>query len=288
MIDDVGRARRVRRAHARRDRLVVRPARRGRAAGRRRRPSAAAARTSGASSWSRTRPSAASALRDADPAAAARATHAQVLVVSPALNSQLRTGPRTRTAPREQAQERLDASLARLARGGHRRAAARSATRDPLQAIEDALRTFGADEIIISTHPEGRSHWLERGVVDAARASASPSRSRTSSSTSRPSAKTSADAALLAGDRRDVLRDGRDLRRRQLALEGRHDRAAVRDLALHASRGSASGRRGSARRCRSCPRPRACGSSRSSRRRCPCRSSAGRRPGRDTPATAAT
>jgi hypothetical protein len=35
--------------------------------------------------------------------------------------------------------------------------------------MEDALRTFGADEIIISTHPEGRSHWLERGVVEKAR-----------------------------------------------------------------------------------------------------------------------
>jgi hypothetical protein len=40
---------------------------------------------------------------------------------------------------------------------------------DPIQAIEDALRTFGADEIIISTHPEGRSQWLERGVVRKAR-----------------------------------------------------------------------------------------------------------------------
>ena len=40
---------------------------------------------------------------------------------------------------------------------------------DPLQAIEDALRTFGADEIVISTHPAGRSNWLERGVVGAAR-----------------------------------------------------------------------------------------------------------------------
>ena len=40
---------------------------------------------------------------------------------------------------------------------------------DPLQAIEDALRTFAADEIIISTHPEGRSNWLERGVVSRAR-----------------------------------------------------------------------------------------------------------------------
>ena len=40
---------------------------------------------------------------------------------------------------------------------------------DPLQAIEDALRTFGADEIVISTHPEGRSNWLERGIVEKAR-----------------------------------------------------------------------------------------------------------------------
>ena len=40
---------------------------------------------------------------------------------------------------------------------------------DPLQAMEDALRTFGADEIIISTHPEGRSNWLERRVVEKAR-----------------------------------------------------------------------------------------------------------------------
>jgi hypothetical protein len=40
---------------------------------------------------------------------------------------------------------------------------------DPVQAIEDALRTFGPDEVIISTHPEGRSNWLERGVVTGAR-----------------------------------------------------------------------------------------------------------------------
>ena len=36
---------------------------------------------------------------------------------------------------------------------------------DPLVAIEDAVRTFHPDEILLSTHPPGRSHWLERGVV---------------------------------------------------------------------------------------------------------------------------
>jgi hypothetical protein len=40
---------------------------------------------------------------------------------------------------------------------------------DPNMAIEDALRVFSADEIVISTHPPERSHWLEHGVVDRAR-----------------------------------------------------------------------------------------------------------------------
>lgn len=40
---------------------------------------------------------------------------------------------------------------------------------DPNVAIEDALRLFAADEIVISTHPPQRSRWLERGVVDKAR-----------------------------------------------------------------------------------------------------------------------
>jgi hypothetical protein len=40
---------------------------------------------------------------------------------------------------------------------------------DPNVAIEDALRTFSADEIVISTHPPQRSRWLEHGVVDRAR-----------------------------------------------------------------------------------------------------------------------
>ncbi len=40
---------------------------------------------------------------------------------------------------------------------------------DPNVAIEDALRVFPADEIVISTHPPQRSRWLEHGVVDRAR-----------------------------------------------------------------------------------------------------------------------
>jgi hypothetical protein len=92
----------------------------------------------------------------------------QVLVVCPALNSPLRHWVSDEDAARAAAQERLDNSLARLAEEG---LDARGEVGDgePLQAIEDALRSFGADEIIISTHPEGRSQWLERGVVTGAR-----------------------------------------------------------------------------------------------------------------------
>lgn len=39
----------------------------------------------------------------------------------------------------------------------------------PVVAIEDQLRKFPADEILISTHPPERSNWLEAGVVERAR-----------------------------------------------------------------------------------------------------------------------
>ena len=92
----------------------------------------------------------------------------QVLVVCPALNSQVRTWASDEDGARSAALGRLDASLARLRQHGVQ-AQGEVGDGDPLQAIEDALRTFGADEIVISTHPEGRSNWLERNVVGAAR-----------------------------------------------------------------------------------------------------------------------
>jgi hypothetical protein len=92
----------------------------------------------------------------------------QVLVVCPALNSPLRHWASDEDNARAQAQERLNASIGRLAAAGVD-ATGEVGDAEPVQAIEDALRTFGADEIIISTHPEGRSNWLEKGVVTRAR-----------------------------------------------------------------------------------------------------------------------
>ena len=92
----------------------------------------------------------------------------KVLVVTPALNSPLRHWLSDEDGARAAAAERLEQSVGRLRELGID-ARGEIGDADPLQAMEDALRTFGADEIIISTHPEGRSHWLERGVVSAAR-----------------------------------------------------------------------------------------------------------------------
>jgi hypothetical protein len=92
----------------------------------------------------------------------------RVYVVTPALNSPVRHWASDSDDAREAAEQRLQDSLARLRSAGFE-ASGEVGDADPLQAIEDGLRTFGADEVVISTHPEGRSHWLERGVVTAAR-----------------------------------------------------------------------------------------------------------------------
>jgi hypothetical protein len=92
----------------------------------------------------------------------------EVLVVSPALNTPLRHLASDEDPARAAAHQRLERSLQRLDQEGIE-ARGEVGDGDPLQAIEDALRTFGADQILISTHPEGRSNWLERGVVTGAR-----------------------------------------------------------------------------------------------------------------------
>ena len=93
---------------------------------------------------------------------------ARVLVVCPALNSPLRHWASDEDGARQKAQERLDASLATM-QGAGIQSAGEIGDGDPIQAIEDALRTFRPDELIVSTHPVGKSHWLERGVVEKAR-----------------------------------------------------------------------------------------------------------------------
>ena len=95
--------------------------------------------------------------------------NARFLVVSPALNSRLKTFTSDEDPARETAQKRLDDTLERLSSVGID-AHGEVGDGDPLVAIDDAVRTFRPDEIVISTHPLGRSNWLERGIVESVRA----------------------------------------------------------------------------------------------------------------------
>jgi nucleotide-binding universal stress UspA family protein len=107
------------------------------------------------------------ALRDEIAHRAQRGT-TEVRVVCPALNTKIKYWVSDEDEARQQAQERLDSVLAQLARGGIE-AQGDIGDSDPVQAIEDALRLFPADEVIVSTHPYGRSNWLEQDVVGRAR-----------------------------------------------------------------------------------------------------------------------
>jgi hypothetical protein len=66
------------------------------------------------------------------------------------------------------ARERMTRSVAALRRVGVE-VRAEIGDPDPNMAIEDALRVFPADEIVISTLPPGESRWLEHDVVERTR-----------------------------------------------------------------------------------------------------------------------
>jgi hypothetical protein len=66
------------------------------------------------------------------------------------------------------ARERMAGSVAALRRVGIE-VRADVGDPDPNMAIEDALRVFPADEIVISTLPPGESRWLEHDVVERTR-----------------------------------------------------------------------------------------------------------------------
>lgn len=91
-----------------------------------------------------------------------------VLIVAPALTSRIRYWMSDEDAGIADAGRRLEVSLERCGAAG---VAARGALgdADPLQALDDAMLTFAPDEVIIATHPEDRSNWLERGLVTQAR-----------------------------------------------------------------------------------------------------------------------
>ena len=67
-----------------------------------------------------------------------------------------------------EARTRLDRTLAWASEHGIAASGAVSAD-TPLIATADELRRFPADEVIVSTHPQTRSRWLESGLVERLR-----------------------------------------------------------------------------------------------------------------------
>jgi GABA permease len=96
-------------------------------------------------------------------------TSALVLVVAPALNSRLRHWVSDVDEAVARARDRVGFAVAELRERG---VSARGEVGDanPLLAIADALAGFPASELVIATHPEGRSNWLERGLIEKAAA----------------------------------------------------------------------------------------------------------------------
>jgi hypothetical protein len=95
---------------------------------------------------------------------------AEILVVVPALASTpLEHWSSDVDGAIAKARERLDQSLRTMRASGLNARGDLGDHHDPNVAIEDALRKFPADEVIVSTHPPERSRWLERGVVERAR-----------------------------------------------------------------------------------------------------------------------
>src|ERR671934_44569 len=99
-----------------------------------------------------------------------RGRRSEILVVVPALTaSQLEHWASDVDGAISDARRRLDESLATMREAGLGVSGRVGDHHEPNASIEDALREFAADELIISTHPPERSRWLERGVVERAR-----------------------------------------------------------------------------------------------------------------------
>lgn len=98
-----------------------------------------------------------------------RGRDSEILVVTPALvGSRVAHWASDIDEAIEVARQRMELSLIAIGELGLK-AKGEIGDSDPNVAIEDALRGFPADEIIVSTHPPSTSRWLERGVVERVR-----------------------------------------------------------------------------------------------------------------------
>ena len=111
-------------------------------------------------------PISADALRSA--VGEAEADSAEVLVVAPALNTKTRFFLADPDPAIERAEGVQEETVERLGDEGID-AAGDTGEEDPLLALQDALVTYDADEIVLFTHAGGKRNWLEDGLVEQAK-----------------------------------------------------------------------------------------------------------------------
>lgn len=92
----------------------------------------------------------------------------EVLVVAPALGSRVSRWTGDDHA-REEASRALADTLGAL-EGAGISASGEVGAEDPIEAADDALREFPADELVFATHSEAEANWLEQDVLEVARA----------------------------------------------------------------------------------------------------------------------
>lgn len=92
---------------------------------------------------------------------------AELLVVAPALNTRMRFLLDDPDGAIERADAVQEETVERLDEAGVD-AAGDTGESDPLLALQDALATYSADEIVLFTHSSGKRNWLEEGLVDEA------------------------------------------------------------------------------------------------------------------------
>ncbi len=98
----------------------------------------------------------------------ARSPDTDVLVIAPALISRLHWWTSDGDAGSVAAQERVTISLAHLRAAGIN-AHGTFGDANPMQAMDDAVRVFHPDDVIVATHPRHEANWHERDFVAHAR-----------------------------------------------------------------------------------------------------------------------
>lgn len=87
-----------------------------------------------------------------------------VVVVFPSLNSRLRHWMSDEDKARAETERRREVSIEKFEEAGVK-ATGEVGDPDPVQALDDALRKYGADEVIIAPRRRRPTHWLERNIV---------------------------------------------------------------------------------------------------------------------------